>query len=57
MSMQKRNRIKRDPRVRVLLGEELKRLAEARAKENGESVCAYIRRAILTETCSTAYAQ
>jgi|DEB0MinimDraft_3_1074331.scaffolds.fasta_scaffold10194_4 hypothetical protein len=57
MSMQKRQRIKRDPRVRVLLGEELKRLAEARAKENGESVCAYIRRAILTETCSTAYAQ
>lgn len=56
MSMQRRY-TKPEPRVRVLLGEELKRLAEARAKENGESLCAYIRRAILTETCSTAYAQ
>lgn len=57
MSMQKTDKPKRDQRIRILLGEEVKRLAEIRAKENEESFNAYIRRAILTETCSTAYAQ
>ena len=38
--------MKKDERIRILLSKELKRLAEARAKENGESFNAYIRRLV-----------